>query len=640
METADNTGFVYEFGKFRLDPDEKTLFVDDTPLRLPAKEFETLLLLVEHNGRAMSKEEMMSAIWQDAFVEESNLAKQISRLRKILNADGEEFIETIPKHGYRFSADLRRMSAILDSPIVVEKRTVNRLTVAYEGEPKMRALPASVRSGVTWRLTSVITVLAVLAVLAAGAWWFLFRPTGAAIPTIKTIAVLPLRSLDGSEDGRALGLGLTDSLITRLGGLKKMVVRPINAVAAVSAESDAVEIGRKLNVDAVLEGTIQRADGRLRVNARVVRTTTGEQIWADRFEQPATGLFELQDALSADIAKAFAFELNKADSDQMEHRGTGNVEAYEKYLRGRFYQSQNTAEGFNKSIDLYQQAAALDPNFAEAYAGIGDSNILLYNFGILPRAETIPKAREAVDRALNLNPDLSDAHTSNSLIQFLIDRNWPEAEKSLQRAIELNPNNADAYLRYGYFLISVGRFEEALDKLGKAREINPLSPIVGTNIGLAYLSARRYPEAIDQLEKTAAENPRFPLPLWILGTAYEAAGDPDKAFDANYKAVRAENGGGSQFVDALKKIRDEQGTAAANRWWFEESVKAPKSEGISSLVIASRAATVKDADQTLIWLERSADEGDPALEQINYLSRFDFVRDDPRFQAVASRLSY
>ncbi|MGH7782630.1 MAG: winged helix-turn-helix domain-containing protein, partial [Candidatus Binatia bacterium] len=276
METADNTGYIYTFGKFRLDPDEKTLFSDGQALHLPAKEFDTLLFLVEHNRRAMSKEEMMSAIWQDAFVEESNLAKQISRLRKILNTNGEEFIETIPKHGYRFSADLERTSAILDSPMVVEKHTIKRLTLAYDGQPEKMALPSPARPILTLQRAAAVTVLAILA---AGGWLWL-RRTSVATPKIKIIAVLPLRSLDGDEDGKALGLGLTDSLITKLGSLQKMVVRPINAVTSVSPETDPAEIGRNLNVDAVFEGTIQKADGRLRVNARVLRTTTGEQIWA------------------------------------------------------------------------------------------------------------------------------------------------------------------------------------------------------------------------------------------------------------------------------------------------------------------------------------------------------------------------
>ena len=635
MEIDRSQRVIYEFGKFVLDPEGKALFANGQAIHLPAKEFDTLLLLVEHNGRAMSKEEMMSAIWQDAFVEESNLAKQISRLRKILNSNGQEFIETIPKHGYRFSADLRRTMPPPGSPVVLERRTVKRLTLSHQGEDEPELLGSGHRI-LTWRRVLAVAGLGLLIAAA----WFWFRLLSAPSTKIRTVAVLPLRSLTGDETSRELGLGLSDSLITKIGGLKRVIVRPTNAVASVLPDADPIELGKKLNVDAVLEGTVQQADGNLRINARLLRTSTGEQVWADSFQQPSDGLFALQDSLSTSIAKAFAFELSKSDSDQLLHRGTQNPEAYEKYLRGRFFQSQNTAEGLDRSVELYQQAAVLDPKFAEAYAGIADSNVVLFNFSIRPASETITKAREAVDTALRLDPNLSDAYTSRSLVQFLIDRNWPEAEKSLQRAIDLNPNNAEAIARYGYFLINVGQFDEALDKLGTAHELNPLSPIVSTNIGLAHLCAKRYGQAIDQLEKTAAENPKFPLPYWLLGTAYEADGYPDKGFENELKALEIE--GESKLANDLRKIRDTDGIDAANQRWLDENIKTREfgNKKASALVIASQAASVGDRELTLAWLEKAEQEGDPALSQIKYLSKFDFVRDDPQFQEIVKEIGY
>jgi tetratricopeptide (TPR) repeat protein len=433
-------------------------------------------------------------------------------------------------------------------------------------------------------------------------------------------------------------LGLTDALITKLGSLKKVVVRPTTAVASFSSPNNSIDAGRRLNVDAVLEGTIQEADGRLRVNARLIRTDTGEQIWTERFEQPSAGLFALQDALSTSIAKALAFELNKTDSAQLLARGTTNAEAYEKYLRGRFYQSQNTPEGFNRSIEFYQQAIALDPNFAEAYAGVGDANLLKFNFGVAKPEEVIPEAREAVQKALQLNPELSNAYTSLALIRFLIDGNWQEAERGLQRALELDPNNADAYNRYGYFLMRLGRFDEALEKFVKAREINPLGSIVQSNIGLTYLCAKRYPEAIEQLERTSAENPQFSHAPWLLQTAYEAAGDDEKAFATGLKALEIE--GGREFAARLRNVKDTEGLEAANRLWLEESVRGKESMSLPALAIAMRAATVKDREQTLQWLERAVGEGDTTVGGIRFLSKFDFVRDDTRFQTLLNRLPF
>jgi DNA-binding winged helix-turn-helix (wHTH) protein/TolB-like protein/cytochrome c-type biogenesis protein CcmH/NrfG len=632
MESGENTRFIYEFGKFVLDPNEKTLFADGEPLRLPAKEFETLVLLVENNGRALSKEEMMSAIWHDSFVEESNLAKQISRLRKIINTNGERFIETLPKHGYRFSADLRTTVPDSDGSIVLEKRTLRRFTMAVEHDLDEQASPAMLKSKPFSTRQILLGAVGLLAV-AAFAFWLL-RP--APKNTVSSIAVLPLQAIGSDSDSKELGLGLTDSLISKIGSLKRVIVRPTSAVAGFDGRTDAVEFGRRLGVDAVLEGTIQREAGKLRVNARLLRSDTGEQIWSERFEQPLAGIFALQDALSSNITKALAFELTKNDSGHLLHRGTENAAAYEKYLRGRFYQSQNTEQGLVRSLKFYEEAVGLDPNFAEAHAGIADSNVILFNFNLRPASETVPLARQAINRALQLNPDLSNAYSSLALIQFLTEHNWPDAEKSLQKAIELDPNNADAFVRYGYFLTNVGHFDEALEKLEKARELNPLSPIVQSDIGLAYICSRRHTEAVEELEKAATENPQFSMAKWFLATAYEASGEDEKAFAAGLEALRAE--GGSSLAERLQRVHDESGVAVANRYWLDETIESQKAGKDSALNVALRAATLRDRDQTLYWIERSAEEKDPTLFGIKYLAKFDFVRDDPRFKAVVENL--
>src|SRR6266540_4184770 len=531
MEKVENKEFVYEFGKFVLDPKGKTLFSDGKPIHLPAKEFETLLLLVENNHKALSKEEMMGAIWRDSFVEESNLAKQISRLRKILNSDGEQFIETLPKHGYRFSADLRLTIPVEEEPPVLERRPLKGSTSLY-----------------------------------------LSRETASPTEKIKSIAVLPLKPLNAGEKNKVLGLGLADALITKLGSLKQIVVRPTSAVAWVAdAPADPMETGRKLGVDAVLEGAIQESEGRLRISARLIRTDSGMQLWAENFDEPANEIFALQDALSNKIAKTLAFEITHTENKLFVRRGTDNTEAYEKYLRGRFYQSQNTPSSLNRSIEFYEQAIAL------------------------------------------------------------------------------NPNNADAYHRHAYFLMQLGRFDESLQKAEKARELNPLSNIVQNNIAMTYLYARRYPEAIKRLEKIAAENPQFSLPRRLLGLAYEAIGDKEKTFETDLKALEIE--GGKELAAKLREQREAVGISAANRFWLDEAIRAKEAGRISSTgemqgsnvpayFVASRAAIVKDREQTLRWLERSLQEGDPTLGGIRFFARYDFVRDDPRFQAIVQKTSY
>lgn len=633
MEEGENKGFIYQFGKFALDPHEKTLSENGVSIHLPAKEFDTLLLLIENNGHALSKEEMLREIWRDSFVEEGNLAKQISRLRKIFNTNGQNLIETLPKHGYRFTADIQRVYPQQEETII-EKRTVKRLTVEVDEETdKTRRLLPPAKTGFFNRAIFAILGIALLAVVLA--IWYWNRPN----PTVKinSMAVLPLKPLNEGESNKALGLGMTDALITKIGSLRSVMVRPTSAIIKF-ADADALEAGKKLNVDAVLEGTIQQSEGRIRINARLLRTANGEQIWAENFDQPESEIFALQDALSNKITKTLAFELNKAEMAQLAARPTENADAYEKYLRGRFYQSQNDEKGMLKSIEFYEQAIVLDPKFAEPYTGIADANVLLYNFGLRPADEVVPKARQAVNKALQLNPNLPDAYNALSLIQFLSDRDWKAAEQSLKKAIELNPNNANAYLRYGYFLINVGEFDEALTKLEKARELNPLSPIVQSNIGLAYMSARRYPQAIEKLEKVVAENPQFSMAHRFLGTAYEGIGDADKGFAAHVNGLEIQ--GNKELANRLRNIKEKDGLGAAYQLWIDESLKTTKDGYTSPLDLAWLYAATNNREETVNWLEKAVDEGEQTISQIKYISRYDFVRDDKRFKRLVERIEF
>src|SRR5262249_42125627 len=244
----------------------------------------------------------------------------------------------------------------------------------------------------------VIALLALTGLLGLFAFLYLSRETAPPTVKIKSIAVLPLKPLTAEEKNKVLGLGLADALITKLGSLKQVVVRPTSAVALfANAPADSIEIGRKLGVDAVLEGTIQESEGRLRINARLIRTDSGMQFWTEKFDEPANGIFALQDALSNKIAKALPFELTNTENTLVALRVPENTEAYEKYLGGRFYQSQNTPNGLNRSIEFFEQAIALDPNLAEAYAGISDANIIPFNFGICPSAGTTRQARESLN---------------------------------------------------------------------------------------------------------------------------------------------------------------------------------------------------------------------------------------------------
>jgi DNA-binding winged helix-turn-helix (wHTH) protein/TolB-like protein/Tfp pilus assembly protein PilF len=515
METTENKRFVYEFGKFVLDPQEKTLFENGIALHLPAKEFETLLLLVENNGKALTKSEMMTAIWQDAFVEESNLAKQISRLRKIFNSNGEKFIETLPKHGYRFKAELQKPEQTFEEPGILEKRTVKRMTVKLENEfdETPLALPPPKSKFLTTPRFGILGLIILIIAIGVWIWKGQTKPS-----KINSIAVLPLKSLTAEVNNQELGLGLADALITKISGLRTITVRPISSVVKFNdADSDALEIGKLLNVDAVLEGTIQQADGRLRINARLLRVETGEQIWAEKFDGESTGIFDLEDRLSEQAAQALGLKLGVRENEHLTKRFTTKPEAFDDYLKGRYFWNKRTEEGFRQAIIYFNNAVEKDPNYALAYSGLADCYILLGVWGASPPKEVFPQAEEFAEKALQSDPELAEAMVSRAFVKWVHDWDFRRADADFLRAIELNPNYATAHHWYSYFLVSQGRSDQAIAEIKKARELEgPLNISVNTDIGEIYSWAGKYDEAEQHLREVLKIEPNYAVAHQVL----------------------------------------------------------------------------------------------------------------------------
>lgn len=371
---------LYEFGPFRLDPEKPCLWRNGEPVSLTPKAVETLLVLVRQNGRLVEREHLMNAIWPDTFVEDGNLNFNVSVLRKALGTDeaGEQYIQTVPRHGYRFNADVREVAE--EVPVlIVEKHTRARVVIeerefptAAELAVEKPALPP-VPSPRRYQRVYAAGAVALLVAIGAVAWFLLPRDvpglSGAAAPRIQSIAVLPLKSLRNEESDRTLSLGLTDTLVTRLGSLHSIVVRPVSNAGA---EPDSIEIGRKLKVDAVLEATIQRTDSRLRINARLLRVGDGALIWSASFDENETDLFKLQDALSLQVTQSLGAKLNPKEMEILTRRDTHDREAFDAYWRGRFYLEKRNPE---KAIADFQHAISVDPKYALAYTEIGRAHV-------------------------------------------------------------------------------------------------------------------------------------------------------------------------------------------------------------------------------------------------------------------------
>jgi TolB-like protein/DNA-binding winged helix-turn-helix (wHTH) protein/Flp pilus assembly protein TadD len=644
MDPGENIGFVYEFGRFVLDPHEKTLLVDGTPVHLPAKEFETLLLLVQNNGRALTKEEMMSAVWQDAFVEESNLAKQVSKLRKILNTNGESFIETLPKHGYRFAADLKLVELPPSVPVIAERRTVKRLKFAF-GESGDDVQPLQLPGhGRRFGIGSVLAMIALVILIAGAAFWYWKRQTPVQVSEIRSIAVLPLRSLTPSEEMDALGLGLTDSLITELGSLKQIVVRPISAVRGFATTTeDSAELGRRLHVDAVLDGTIQEAAGRLRINARLISTATSEQIWAEKFDDHFTNVFDVQDRISEQAAHALVATLTGHPADQpatrLTKRYTEVPAAFDAYVKGRYHWNKRTEPDFRRAIEQFDRAIELDPNYALAYAGRADSFILLAVWGTAPPAPLMEQAKAAAEKALALDPDLAEARTSLAFIAWVYDWNFPLADKEFAQAVELNPNYATAHHWRAYYLVSLGRDDDAIAEIKRARELEgPLSPGIMTDIGEIYSWAKRYNDAIDHLRDVINVEPDFAIAHYELGIALLKKGNADEAIGELERARKLDDS--PRMKSALAYAYGSTGRSGQARELISELEHLSTQRYVSPFSIALAHAGVGEKDVTIEWLEKARDERSDAMGILMVHPFLLDLHSDPRFIQLAREVGY
>jgi len=636
MENVENTRFIYKFGSFVLDPFEKTLFADGVPMHLPAKEFETLLLLVENNGRALSKEEMMQIVWRDAFVEEGNLAKQISRLRKIFNGDIAIKIETLPKHGYRFSAEIKRIFKTNEETIL-EKRTVKRMTVRVEDEIEdapLLALPPK-KSFFTTRRSLWIFLIFFTALASTLLIWNYWSAQN---PKIDSIAVLPLKSLSDEEKNNALSLGLTDALITKIGNLRSVAVRPLSSVQKFDkTNADALEIGKNLNVDAVLEGTIQQSDNRVRINVRLLRVENGEQIWAEKFEAEAAKLFDLEDRLSEQTARALKGKLGIGGGEHLTKRFTNNAEAFDAYLKGRFFWNKRTEADFRKAIEYFNQAVEKDSNYALAYSGLADCYILLGVWGAEKPKEVFPKAEQYAEKALRADSELAEALVSRAFVRWVYDWDFERANADFERAIELDPNYATAHHWYAYFLVSENRPERAIDEIKTARELEgPLNISVNTDIGEIYSWAGRYAEADAALREVLQIEPNYAVARHVLAINLLKQNRVSEAVAEAEAARRLESE--PRVLAVLTYAYAADGKRAEALQTFNELNESAKQKYVSPFSKAIALIGLGERDAAFAELEKAYEERSDTMAIINVYPLLEDVKNDPRFVEIQRQI--
>jgi DNA-binding winged helix-turn-helix (wHTH) protein/TolB-like protein len=604
---------LFRFGTFRLDPEMRLLFRGDTPLPLRPRVFDTLLLLVERRGTLVTKEELLEAVWPDTVVEENNLNQNILALRRVLETEGTGGvrIETVPRRGYRLIAPAAEEAA----PTPLDARP------ALESAPSAVAGPATGAPPSRRRL--VIAGVAACAVALATGWVWRLTHTPRPISGIRSIAVLPLRSL-GSGGDEFLGLGLADAVITRLGYVRALSVRPTSSVRALpDAGADPVAAGRTLRVDAVLDGQIQKSGERVRVTVQLIGVREGSTLWSEKFDVKAADLFTVEDSISEAVTRALVSSLSAGEAQRVGRDRPTTPEAYRVYLEGRYFWNQRTEASSRKARELFERAIALDPNYALAYAGLADS--LTHASGASPREK-----RQAAEKALSLDDSLAEAHTSLGNTILFSEWNAAQAEKSFRRALDLNPSYATAHQWYAYCFLVRGDLAGALKETRLAQQADPLSPSIGVDLGLMFYYMRRYDDAIVELRRVLELAPGFGQALQSLQLVLLKKGDVSAAArecspvsgtdpeltNTCLALVAAHAGDRSEAEAWLKRSR------LPVRWFVEVQVAVPAGQ----------------RDRAVAALEEGYRLHDPSLLLIGADPLLDDLRADPRFLRLLQKI--
>ncbi|HEY5906658.1 MAG TPA: tetratricopeptide repeat protein, partial [Vicinamibacteria bacterium] len=451
------------------------------------------------------------------------------------------------------------------------------------------------------------------------------------------MAVLPFRSL--TNDGEYLGLGMADALITRLGGTKRLLVRSTGAVQKYAVpDLDPVAAGRELQVDSVLEGSIQTAGERLRTTVRLLRVTDGATLWAGTFDEGLTDIFSVQDRISQRVAEALALELTEAQKSQLTRRDTRDSEAYQLYLRGRFFWNKRSRDGFERGVAYFGQAVEKDPAYARAHAGLADSYVGLTYYHYRSPQAAMPLARAAALKALEIDASLAEAHASLAHVKANYEWDWAEAERLFRRAIALEPEYATAHQWYAaHYLTPLGRLEEAIAETRRAQQLDPLSAVFGAFVGASLYFARQYDEAIEECLKTVDLHPDFGVGHWYLGRAYLQKDRLPEALAALQKAV-AVSGGSPLMKGTLGVGYARAGDRVAAQRTLAELQKLRAESYASALDIADIHVALGDRERAFQWLDQAAAERAFHLVYLKVWPELDPLRPDPRFRALGVRL--
>ncbi len=612
---------LWQFDEFRLDVRRKVLWHRDEAVAMPLKELEVLSMLVRSRGELVTKNELLDEIWADSFVEESNLSRHIYLLRKTLKdfgaADG--LIENVPRRGYRFAGDVH---VIEPDEIHVERRTRTRTLIEFQDQ-KSPSRP----------LTRFVAFAAIAVMFVGVSAFFAARYLGddAADTQIRSIAVLPFNTLGAGTEGEHTGAGLADILVTRLSSIKALKVRPAIATVGLGAQS-ASAAGEKLQVDAVLEGTIFYAGERVRLTARLVRTRDAAVIWSGEFEKLRSEELQLQNELAMRMVPVLALNLSSGERDALDKTYTQSADAYDLYLRGRHEWNKRSTPGMIEAQRLFRNAIAADPSFSLAYVGLADA--------LLTHQPSRNEAAMLIAKALELDANLAEAHASRGFYLMFMEWQWDGAEVAFKRSLELNPNYATAHHWYATLLAIRGQTEEAKVEMHRALELNPLSYNFLADLGQLYYFSGDYAAAEKYCVKALEIYPDFSFGHEYLHYIYLKTGEFDKAVAELEKADyinSAYNHGSSGKSEMQKKLNTAFQTTGIGEY-FEERYPGIPFEPHAYYLYAKKYAFLGEDEKALEYLEKSIDTRQFLSAFLRADPLFERLHSDPRYQKILQKI--
>ncbi len=625
----------YEFGPFRINITERLLQHGNELVPLSPKVFDTLLILVENHGHVVEKRELMDLLWPDTFVEESSLTQNISLLRRALTSDetDRQYIETIPKRGYRFIGDV----TLINESAHAESSSADAITETSRKDDwptqPVHHYELHRRTRRANLYLAAIAVCVLVAVIALGYRLRQRTATGKGL-AVKSIAVLPFKTVGANGESDLLGLGMADALIIRLSRLEELTVLPTGSIYKFTdKDKDAIAIGKQLGVDAVLDGTVQRQGETVRVTAQLIRLSDGKTIWSAKYDGRQSNIFALQDSISEQLAVSLIPEISALSKQTLSVKSTANAEAYQAYLMGMHFWNRRTKENLAKAIEYLEQAIEKDPNFGQAHAILADCYFLTGTDEYRTRSfdEALSRAESSASRALAIDDRIAEAHTVKACI--LMNRRQPEeAAEEFRRAIDLKPTYSVAHLRYAYFLTWSLRIDQGLTHMRRAQQLDPVSPIANAALGSILLTARETDEAIKYSQRALELEPKLFAARMNLAGAY------------------LEKGRFTEAIQEIEKLPEQNDEYVVSQKAYAFAVAGRKEEALKEMAQLQKLVGERGAPYLYACIYGALGETDKAfewLEKINlnrmmqanlkYDSQLDSLRQDPRFNDFLKR---